>query len=172
MVDFEQIISELAREFDGERQAEEREEVAELAEAELVSATISDRLRGAEGRRIKAYSAFNVSASGLVVRVNPAWVLLQQEDGQELVSAAAIALVEGLYKVAPEPSLVEKRLGLAHILRKIMRERRRVAVRAGAHLLSGFIGAVYADHVDIVHEAGVTSVALPHLFSVKLLRGY
>lgn len=171
-MDFEQIIADLAQEFVGEQVAQSREEVAELAEAELVSAGLSDRLRAAENLEVSVFSPFGASAKGKVIRSNPAWVLLEDGGVQELVSTASIAIVESLARVAPEPSLIEKRLGLSAILRQIMRQRRRVAVQVGGTSLGGFIVSVYMDHIDIGHEAGVSSVSLSHLFSIRLLPGF
>lgn len=171
-MDFETIIAALAQEFAGEEALQNREEVAELAEAELVSAGMSDRLRAADGLEVNVFSPFGVSAKGRVIRSNPAWVLLEDGGVQELVSAASMAVVEGLARVAPEPSLIDKRLGLSAILRQIMRQRRRVAVQVGATSLTGFIVSVYMDHVDIGHEGGVSSVSLSHLFGIRLLPGF
>ncbi|MDU6756176.1 MAG: hypothetical protein E6432_00520 [Actinomyces sp.] len=171
-MDFETIIAALAQEFAGEEALQSREEVAELAEAELVSAGMSDRLRAAEGLEVNVFSPFGVSAKGRIVRSNPAWVLLEDGGVQELVSTTSMAVVEGLARVAPEPSLIDKRLGLSAILRQIMRQRRRVAVQVGATSLTGFIVSVYKDHVDIGYEGGVSSVSLSHLFSIRLLPGF
>ena len=126
------------------------EEVASLAEAELVSAQISDRLRAVECGQVKLSSAHGYSVTGSVVRANPAWVLLKGAEGEELVSIPAIALAQGLQRIAPSPSFMETRMGLTHILRRIMRERTRVRIVAGVHTLVGAIGAVYSDHMDLV----------------------
>lgn len=76
-MDFEQIIADLVREQAAEADRELDEEVASLAEAELVSAQISDRLRAVECGQVKLSSAHGYSVTGSVVRANPAWVLLK-----------------------------------------------------------------------------------------------
>lgn len=168
-VDFEQIISSLTRDTAGAHSVEAREEVAEIAEAELVSVSLSDRLRLLEGREVRVTSAFGQSVSGRVIRVTPAWVLIAGSEGEELVSTPAIALAQGLNGAAPEASMLDKRLGINHILRELLRERRRIMLRVGTQSLSGYIAAVLLDHIEVATETGIVSVALAHLFSVRLL---
>lgn len=174
-MDFEQIIADLVREQAAEADRELDEEVASLAEAELVSAQISDRLRAVEGGQVKLSSAHGYSVKGSVVRTNPAWVLLKGAEGEELVSIPAIALAQGLQRIAPSPSFMETRMGLTHILRRIMRERTRVRIVSGVHTLVGAIGAVYSDHMDLVGlDTGepLVSVSLKSLFSVRIVHMY
>lgn len=174
-MDFEQIIADLAREQAAEAQRELNEEVASLAEAELVSAQISDRLRAVEGGNVKLSSAHGYSVTGTVIRTNPAWVILKSPEGEELISIPAVALAQGLQRIAPSPSFMETRMGLTHILRRIMRERTRVCLVVGVHTLVGAIGAVYSDHLDLVGlESGEprVSISLKSLFSVRIMRTF
>ncbi|MDO5049529.1 MAG: hypothetical protein Q4D87_06580 [Actinomycetaceae bacterium] len=174
-MEFEEIIADLVREQAAANEREVNEEVASLAEAELVSVQLSDRLAALEGKRVSLSSAFNYSVSGEVVRANPAWLLIKDREGEELVSVPAIALAKGLQRVGPAPSFMETRMGLTHILRKIMRERRRVRVIVGSHAPVGFIGAVYADHMDMIGlDTGEPSisVSLKSVFSVRIVRGF
>lgn len=171
-MDFEEIIAGLSHEIAANQAREEREEVAELAEAELVSISIADRLRALEGREVRVASVFGYSLTGVVRQANPSWLLIKDADGEELVLTHAIAVVRGLGRVAPSPTMFETKLGIAHILRRIMRKRGRVRIVVGSQTLAGYIGAVYADHVDLVGlETGeaMVSVAFAHLFSVRLV---
>lgn len=140
-----------------------RADVAELVRAERATVHLADRLRGSVGRRQRVRIAGAEPIEGDLVDVAEQWVLLAQgAERRVLVPIGAIAAIAGVgAHVAPDPGRVERRLGLGHALRVLARDRAAVVVRAADVELVGRLGAVGADHVDVVVEGAGATWAVP-----------
>lgn len=124
-------------------------EVAELTRAERGAVTLVDRLRAARGGDVTLVVGGSV-LRGELVDVGPTWVLLAASGREHLVPLAGVGSVAGAGAPSSGPAdEVHRRLGLAHALRALSRDRSvvRVVTRAGA--LDGRIDEVAADHVGL-----------------------
>ena len=130
-------------------------EVADRTRQETSSVTLVDRLRAAPGVEVVLTTRSGAPVRGVVSEVGPAWVLLGEGAREHLVPLASLAAVSGLPGGAvSESSVARRRLGLAHALRGVSRDRSVVRVVAGPTTLLGRLDAVGADHVDValVHD--------------------
>jgi hypothetical protein len=117
-----------------------------------------DRLRPAVGSRIEVSVTGAGTLIGLLERVGPDWVLLDLDGQREaVVVSAALRWVRNLPVGAVEPGsegAVASRLGLAHALRRVARDRSPVVLvlRDGA-TLTGTLDRVGADFVDLAEHS-------------------
>jgi hypothetical protein len=141
-------------------QATRAAEVDERTRGEIGTLSVSDRLRAAVGSTVRLQCAGGVVASGLLLRVGPDWVLIDEGGGHEVVVAGwAVLTVRGLRRDVVVPGsvgVVESRLGLRHALRGIARDRSGVRVYLlDGSTLEGTIDRVGADFIEVaVHPAG------------------
>jgi hypothetical protein len=141
-------------------QAERAGEIDERTRGEVGSLRWRDRARAAVGTPLRLRLSGGLAASGVLARVGPDWLLIDEGRGREaLVVSRAVLAVRGLGRYAAVPDsegVVEARLGLRHALRGIARDRSSVRV----HLVDGAtidatIDRVGADFVDLAqHPAG------------------
>lgn len=129
-------------------------EVDELAHAELSRVMMVDRLLPSLGTMLTVRTAGDVRVLGLVGRVGPTWLLVDEGHGREAVIALAQVLtVSGLGRLSSAPgavSPVESRLGLASVLRAVARDRSgvRLHLRDGS-AVEGTLDRVGADYLEI-----------------------
>lgn len=130
-------------------QAQDRAaQVAELTRAERSAVLLADRVRAAVGAEVSCVVRSGETVAGVVADAGPAWLLLGGAR-QHLVPTAALVTVEGLgVGVAPAAGPL-RRLGLAHALRAVARDRSVVRVVTTAGTLEGRLEAVGADHADV-----------------------
>ncbi|NUU16471.1 hypothetical protein HP550_04320, partial [Cellulomonas humilata] len=84
--------------------------------------------------------------------------------------AAAVAGVGGLVgHAAPAPGAVEARLGLAHALRALARDRAVVRIDVGGTDLVGRVDRVGADHLDL-SDVGDASGRVPWTVAFAAVR--
>ena len=140
--------------------AERAAEVEERARVEFGRITLLDRLRPAVGSPVRLRCLGGTTVAGVLRRVGPDWLLVDERAEREaVVAAAALASVSGLPRVSAPPDsadVVESRLGLRHVLRGIARDRSpvRLVDRAGT-ILDGTIDRLGADFVELAeHPAG------------------
>jgi hypothetical protein len=140
--------------------AERAGEVDSRARTELAQLRMLDRLRPAVGLPVRARCAAGVTVSGRIARVGTQWLLIDEAAGREaLVVIAAIESVAGLGRLSAVPGsigVVESRLGLAHALRGLARDRSTVRVHlVDGSVLDGTIDRVGADFFELAtHAAG------------------
>ncbi len=79
-MDWDAMIADLESSFDAERRADLVAQSAELAEAEHASIELVDRLRGSVGRLIHLRTRGGVPVDGVVCRVEPSYVLVDEGD--------------------------------------------------------------------------------------------
>ena len=137
-------------------------EVMDLAEAEMATIPLVDRLRAAMGRRLRLGVEGLDPVTGVVRDAGAGWLLIGDPHRQVVVATAAIRTVAPLAEGAPPAGPVGSRLGLGHALRALARagEPVQVALRDGQRL-QGWLVRVGADHVDLHRDA--TGADLPVL---------
>ena len=148
---WEQLFADMEAQVAAERLADLRAEVAELARAERASVTLSARVRASVGQSVRVRVDDTEAISGTLVEAAPEWMLLATSPTRRaLVPLAAVAAVDGLVAdAAPDPGLVESRLGLGQVLRALARDRVGVRVSARGVEVVGRIDRVGADHLDV-----------------------
>ncbi len=130
--------------------------VADLTRAEHATITLVERLRGTAGA-VTLELRDGSAVTGELRDAASEWVLVGELRRQHLVPAGAIATVAGLGRHAqPSRSARSDRLGLGHVLRALMRDRRPVQVRTPAGAFPGWIARVGKDHVDLEMSPGAT----------------
>jgi hypothetical protein len=128
--------------------------VADLTRAEHATMTLVERLRGAPGP-VDLELLDGARVSGMVQDAAADWVLIGDRHGQHLVPSVALAGVTGLGRHAlPAASARSDGLGLGHVLRALMRDRRPVQVRTPAGTFAGCIARVGRDHLDVEVRPG------------------
>ncbi|MDQ2797988.1 MAG: hypothetical protein M3Y06_12665, partial [Actinomycetota bacterium] len=102
----------------------------------------------------------SVAVTGVLSRVGPDWVLIDEGAGREaLIPTAAVVSVRGLARYSATPDslpVVESRLGLRHALRGIARDRSGVRLHlADGSTVDATIDRVGSDFVEVAtHAAG------------------
>jgi hypothetical protein len=163
--------------------AERAGEAEDRARAEISAAGLGDRLRPARGTALRVRCCGGHAVSGVLRRVGPDWLLVDEGQGRECVVALpAVVSVAGLGRLVAPPgtaSVVESRLGLRHALRGVVRDRSavRVCLIEGT-ILDGTLDRVGLDFLELAqHPAGearrrgaVSDVALLPLAVLAVLR--
>lgn len=140
--------------------AERAGEIDERVRAELGSLALLDRLRAATGTPVRLRAAAAGVITGTISRVGPDWVLLDQDEGREvLVRLGAVTALGGLGRRTATPDsldAVTARLGLWFVLRRIARDRSAVTVQlTDGSSLHATVDRVGADFVEAaVHAPG------------------
>jgi hypothetical protein len=158
-VRWDELFADLEAQFDELGVAELEAEIAERTRLELSRIRLVDRLRATIGRTVsvKVRGAAEPVA-GRLDRVGSGWLLLTTATGREVVvNLAAITTLAGHVSGRADDPLsggVSTRLGLAHVLRGIARDRSTVALAlADGSQLTGTVDRVGADHLDFAeHE--------------------
>jgi hypothetical protein len=139
--------------------AERAGEVDERIRAELGTLTLFDRLRPAIAP-VRLRTAGGCVVAGTISRAGPDWVLLDQDNGREvLVRLGAVTAIGGLGRSTATPDSLDPvtvRLGLWFVLRRIARDRSPVTVRlTDGSTLHATVDRVGADFVEAaVHAPG------------------
>jgi hypothetical protein len=150
------LFEDLESQFDALRDGDLYGEVADRIRAEVGRITVLDRLRGAVGTVVRVELAHAEPVQGTLSRVGKDCLLLEAERREEwLIPVTALAAVHGLGPWAePAEGAVAAKLGLAHLLRGIARDRSPVTLygAAGAHPVTGTIDRVGADFLEIAEH--------------------
>lgn len=155
---WEDLFRDLDLEWEAARAAEEQAETAHRTRAEIARIELSDRLRGSVGRQLLVHTPAGVFA-GTLVRVASDCILLRDGRTEVVVSDTWTSGVEGLGPdtvSGDQVREVDRRLGMASLLRRLARDRSAVSIeRLGAPLLHGTSVRVGADYVELAqHERG------------------
>lgn len=154
------LFADLDAQAEALERAERATEVDERARIEVGGLGLLERLRPAVGADLRLRCAGALTLSGVLGRVGPDWLLLDEGAGREvLVALAAVQGVSGLSRLSVAPDsmpIVESRLGLRHVLRGVARDRSPVRIcRVDGSVLDATIDRVGADFVEAaVHPAG------------------
>ena len=161
-MDWDAMIADLESSFDAERRADLVAQSAELAEAEHASIELVDRLRGSVGRLIHLRTRGGVPVDGVVCRVEPSYVLVDEGEGlQAVVPVGAVATAMTL--AGPAPRDGRRRPTLTALMREIARRGARVRLVLSSGEVVGRLVRVGSDHVDVAldPEGGVRSHRAP-----------
>lgn len=158
---WDDLFDDLQAQFLAAERALDEERLAELVEAEFAATSFTDRWRARRGQPLTVRLRDGSDRSGLVADVAVSWVVLAHGERRSLIPRAAVVLAWPLGGAAPEPSAVERALGLGHMLRTLAQDGAPVVLHtlAGAH--RGRIVRVGADHCDLATGAGVGAVSVP-----------
>ncbi|EEH63825.1 hypothetical protein HMPREF0044_0844 [Gleimia coleocanis DSM 15436] len=166
------IIDQLEAELLAQHRQAELLEAAEIAEGEIAQIYLQDRLQSALGKEISVYGNGVEPLKGIVQEVVKNWILLKIAGVEELVNLSTCSVIEGLGGNNKTPGLLEKRAEIQQILRRIARSRSRVMLKlTNGTNLSGYLTAVYKDHLDFVTEQPQRNLTIRTeiVFSVRLL---
>jgi hypothetical protein len=161
-VRWEELFADLTAEFEALESAELAAEVTDRTRREMARIRLVDRLRAAETRAVAvSLPALNgaQTISGRLLDVGPDWMLVGPAEAtmEVLIPLVAVGSVIGLPSDAAEPGSegqVRSRLGLAHVLRGIARDRAAVCLATrGGPMLTGTIDRVGADYLDLAEHA-------------------
>ena len=126
---------------------------------EASSVALADRLRGGLGGQIAVHLACGRTFEGVLSHAGADALVLDEGRHQVLVPYGAVTRYAGLGRISvAEPSQVRRRIGLAHALRGLARDRAGVAVimRHVAAMDSGLTGVIDRVGSDFVDLALVT----------------
>ncbi len=158
---WERLFEDLEAQLAAAQAQEARVGLVELVRAERATTRLADRLRASTGLSLRVQVGFlpgepDAAVDGDLVDMGADWLLLaERANGRALVPLAAVQAVAGLAPyAAPEDGSTPARLGLAHVLRALSRDRAEVAVSTEARTLVGRLDRVGADHVDVTAAAG------------------
>jgi len=155
---WDELFGDLEGQLDAFAAAETEAEVADRARRELALLRLVDRLRPLREARVGLVVQGAGQVRGIVRDVGSTWVLLDEAPGTEaLVPLAAVLTVSGLARVsavAGEEGHVVRRLGLAHVMRGLARDRSPVAMTlVNGHRLTGTIDRVGAHFLELADHA-------------------
>lgn len=180
---WEGLFDDLAAQAEALAVAERAAEVEERARIEVGGQQLVDRLRGAVGGPVRLRCAGAVAVAGVLRRVGPDWLLVDEGEGREaLVPLAAVLAVGGPGRLALDASVdgvVTGRLRLTAALRGLARDRSAVRVwLTDATVVAGTVDRVGADYAELaVHPVGearrrgeVRDVQLIALAAVSVVR--
>ncbi len=154
------LFADLEAQLSALERSERSAEIGDRTRVETSRLEIVDRLRASVGGVLRVTATGGVAASGRVARVGRDWILFDEAPaGEMLVRLAPVTSVAGLSRLAAAAttrSVVESRLGLAHVLRAVARDRSAVRVYLSDGLVrSGTLDRVGLDFVDLaVHAEG------------------
>lgn len=130
-------------------------EISERARVETASVVLADRLRGGVGSQLAVHLPGGRTFEGVLSHAGADALVLDEARHQVLIPYGAVAHYAGLGRISlGEPSQVRRRIGLAHALRGLARDRAGLALilrhgRPDASGLTGVIDKVGADFVDL-----------------------
>ncbi len=153
---WELLFADLEARADAQDSAQFDAEVRDLTRAERAAVSLAARLVQARGSSVTVTARDAVSTTGVVVDAAAGWLLLGETGPQTLVPLHAVTVVAGLGSRAAELTEVERRLGLGHALRALARDRARVVVSTLSGDVTGVIGAVGADYIELSTGVGAS----------------
>jgi hypothetical protein len=139
-------------------QAQRAGEIDVLTRAEVAGVALADRLRAAIGATVRLSCVSGAAFGGVLARVGPDWLLLDDGTGCEtvvLTAAVSRALGLGRASLGQRASATAGRLGLRSVLRQIARDRLPVCLAlVDGDLVDATIDRVGADFVEVARHAG------------------
>lgn len=150
----EALFEDLESQFEALQDGDLFGEVADRIRAEVGKITVLDRLRGAVGTVIRVELRRADPVQGTLSRVGKDCLLLEAERYEEwLIPEAALTAIHGLGPWAESAQgAVAAKLGLAHLLRGIARDRSPVTLFCGGHPVTGTIDRVGADFLELAEH--------------------
>lgn len=130
-------------------------EISERARVEVAGVALADRLRGGLGSQVFVRLLGGRTFEGKLSHAGADALLLDESRHQVLVPYAAVAHYSGLVMASlPEASQVRRRIGLAHALRTLARDRAAVTIllryaTGSDSAFTGVIDRVGSDFLDL-----------------------
>lgn len=133
-------------------------EISDRVRAEMVNIALADRLRGSLGCVVAAHLTCGEAVQGTLQHAGADALLLVAGGYQMLIPYAAVGRYVGIGRhSAAEESTVRRKIGLAHALRSLARDREELVVvlsaGEGAMRLAGVIDRVGKDFLDLAAVA-------------------
>ena len=150
------LFADLESQFEALQEGDLYGEVADRVRAEVGKITVLDRLRGAVDTVVRVELIDADPVHGTLTRVGKDCLLIETERYEEwLIPVAALVAVHRLGPWAePAVGAVEGKLGLAHLLRGIARDRSPVTLFcSGGGPVTGTIDRVGADFLELAEHA-------------------
>ena len=174
------MFEDLESQFDALRDGDLYGEVADRIRAEVGRITVLDRLRGALGTAVCVEFGAGGPVEGVLERVGKDCLLLEGAGSEEwLIPVFALTAIHGLGPwAAPADGVVAARLGMAHLLRGIARDRSPVTVfcvnsALGESMeprpLTGTIDRVGADFVELAEHPLDVPRRRGEVYNVRLI---
>lgn len=157
---WDDLLTDLEAQMGAAEHAQFQAEVQDLTRSERAGVELAARLMSAKGMTISLTLTDGETVHGVLVDAAAQWLLLGATGPQTLIPVRAIVLVSGLPPRSSALSEVDKRLGIGHALRALARDRARVIVDTSAGSITGLLGVVGADFIEISTAVGA-SVAVP-----------
>ncbi|TCN44321.1 hypothetical protein EV644_101544 [Kribbella orskensis] len=150
----EALFEDLESQFEAMQDGDLYGEVADRIRAEVGKITVLDRLRGAVGTVVRVELTLADPVQGKLSRVGKDCLLLEAERYEEwLIPDTALTAVHQLGPWAePAEGAVAAKLGLAHLLRGIARDRSPVTLFCGGTPVTGTIDRVGADFLELAEH--------------------
>ncbi len=162
---WEQLFADLEAQFDELGEAEMAAELSDRQRVEFGAVGLVARLAGSLGSPLRLRTASGTSITGVLRRLGPDWVLIDEAPGREaVIPLAAVTMVEGLTSATGLPlGTVSGKLTLRLALRGLVRDRAPVAVtmfgsqggpEAGTGTeITGTIDRIGADFLELALHA-------------------
>jgi hypothetical protein len=166
-VRWDSLFADLQAQWEAELRADDDAEIRDLAEAEAAGTRFADRLRARRGAPLSLRLVDGSDRGGVASDVANEWVLLAEGERRHLVPVRAIALAWPLGGAAPAPGVLERGLGLGHVLRGLAGEGQEVVVSTLGGDHPGLLVRVGADHVDMATPTGILAIPWSALLSVS-----
>ncbi|MFI5695925.1 hypothetical protein ACIA58_28995 [Kribbella sp. NPDC051586] len=148
------LFADLESQFEALQESDLYGEVADRIRAEVGKITVLDRLRGAVNTVVRVEVNDAEPVRGMLSRVGKDCLLLETERYEEwLIPVTALVAVHRLGPWAEPAGAVEGKLGLAHLLRGIARDRSPVTLFcSGGGPVTGTIDRVGADFLELAEH--------------------
>ncbi len=149
------LFSDMEAQFAEEGKLAVEAEISERARIDAASIGLADRLRGGMGTQIAVHLDCGRTFEGALSHAGADALVLDEARHQVLIPYGAVARYSGLGRTSvSEPSQVRRRIGLAHALRGLARDRAGVTVvlrhvQSRDTGLTGVIDRVGADFLDL-----------------------
>jgi hypothetical protein len=173
-VRWDALFADLESQFDALQDDDLYGEVADRIRAEVGRITVLDRLRGAVGSVVRIELGQDRPVQGTLGRVGKDCLLLEAERGEEwLVPVQALVAVHRLGPWAePAVGAMAAKLGLAHLLRGIARDRSPVTVYctgSDTAPATGTIDRVGADFLELAEHPLDAPRRRDEVYNVRLV---
>jgi len=159
-VRWEEALADIEGQFEAALSLELAAEVADRSRREVASLVLRDRLLGSVGHPVEVVTTAGAWA-GVLSQVGADWLLLAPGAGagagygdEVVVAQSGVLWVAGLGRHTIASGPLAQRLGLAHALRRLARDRLSVTlVLTGGTTVRCTVGRVGADFLEALNHA-------------------
>lgn len=138
--------------------AERAAEVDERTRGEVGTLELWDRMRAAVGAQLRLRLISGAVIAGRLMRAGPDWLLMEEDGAREtVVVTGALLGVRGLGRHSAVPDsagVVESRVGVRQVLRRVARDRSSVRVLlTDGSVLDATIDRVGANFIEVAEHS-------------------